>query len=203
MTDVKPFRNRIRVVAELIDDMDEINLVTAIFQSMGWVVRPARRTTGLIRVPMNTSEADVSAELVRYNLRHSFDPSRNSLRPAVPALSERSPDAAVPEPPPLRVRLSAATGLILSLLFGVVTVWVPNAWKAVPLAFGIVMAVPIAHPWRGAQTLLRRLSFGLTVAATFTFAGIIFESQLSDRRPVTFFGFVAVALPAAGAPAHC
>jgi hypothetical protein len=39
---IKPSRHRVRVLTEVINDKDEIALITAAFQSMGWIVRPAR-----------------------------------------------------------------------------------------------------------------------------------------------------------------
>jgi hypothetical protein len=39
VTDLKPFRNRVRVLTEVLDDANEIALVKAAFESKGWLVR--------------------------------------------------------------------------------------------------------------------------------------------------------------------
>jgi hypothetical protein len=41
---MKPFRHRVRVLTEVINVMDEIAVITATFQSMGWIVRPANKS---------------------------------------------------------------------------------------------------------------------------------------------------------------
>lgn len=38
----KPFRNRVRVLVEVVDDRDELALATAAFGAQGWLVRPPR-----------------------------------------------------------------------------------------------------------------------------------------------------------------
>jgi len=281
-TDVKPFRHRVRVLTEVVNNTDEITLVTAAFQRMGWVVRPPTnnevrgypakdriwlivevrfsgypraapkvavkrideladklqlgvwvryaeiisfplklektyyinempapwmigrsllsrtlrltripRTTGLIRVPVNITETGIRSQLERYNLGRPFDPDRNSIQAAVSGFPEKDNADFALEPPPLYMRVTAVAGMILSLLCGVVTAWIPGPWKTLSLVTGIAMAAIIQRAWTGIRTFPRRILIGFTWAATFTLAGIVLESKVLGGEPAVFFELAA------------
>jgi hypothetical protein len=282
---VELFAHRVRVLTEVVDDADEIALVTATFRKMGWVVRsanssevhgypaksrtwlvvevrfngysrtaprvavkrideiterlqlrlcvryaesirfapqpektyyidetPARgltrrwlpsrtlqlagipRITGLIRIPADNQKVDVRGELARYDLGNPFDPSRNSVRPALPEIPEEAHRAIPSEAPSAHIRLMGVAGLVLSVLFGVTAIWVSGAWKAFPVAAGVAMTGPIARTVPCNQPLIRRLSIGFAWAATLTLCGVILESQIPDRRPLEFLYVIGATL---------
>lgn len=270
--DIKPLRNRVRVLMEVIDDPDEIALVSAAFRSQDWIIRPStggevrgytakgrawlmaevrfagysrsapkvavrridqlakkfhlgvwvrhaevidfprgpektyyldeippqqlvggrllpralrsvvrRRTTGLVRLSAAIQETEVRAVLARLDLGEPFDPTRNSIRPA----------HAVSPAPPGQQRLGIS-GLLLAVLSGVATIWVPGDWKAISLLVGFAMVALICPALPANQSSPRRIYRAIASAVVCTLTGVIIEGAIPNRKPLIFVGLLAV-----------